>query len=55
MTKQEINELMEFYQVDTLEALIEAQAKHIEKLQSKLQPALWGRDYYFAPQHGRFA
>lgn len=32
-------DLMRFYSVDTLDALIAAQAHHIEKLQSKLQPA----------------
>lgn len=29
-------QLMKFYQVDTLADLIEAQAKHIERLQQKL-------------------
>jgi len=32
-------DLMRFYKVDSADALIAAQADHIEKLQSKLQPA----------------
>jgi len=43
MTKEEIDQLMKFYAVDTLEALVEAQARHVEKLQAKL------------PQTGTFA
>ena len=38
MTREQIEQLMKFYAVDTLEALVEAQARHIEKLQAKLPP-----------------
>jgi hypothetical protein len=41
-------DLMRFYGVDSTDALISAQAQHIEKLQSKLQPAP-----SFAPQRVR--
>lgn len=43
-----VSELMSFYGVDSADALIAAQAEHIEKLQSKLQPAP-----SFAPQRVR--
>ena len=35
----EVVALMRFYSVDSADALIAAQGRHIEKLQSKLQPA----------------
>ena len=38
MTREQIDVLLKFYAVDTLEALVEAQARHIEKLQAKLPP-----------------
>lgn len=34
----EITQLMQFYDVDTIDALVLAQAQHIERLQSKLPP-----------------
>lgn len=34
----EIDELMKFYGVESVEALVSAQARHIEKLQAKLPP-----------------
>lgn len=36
LTKEEIDRMMQFYEVDTLEGLLEAQTYHIEKLQAKL-------------------
>lgn len=36
---EEITKAMAFYNVDTLEALVLAQAHHIEKLQAKLPPS----------------
>jgi hypothetical protein len=36
MTKEEIDQLLRFYSVDTLEGLVEAQAQHVEKLQAKI-------------------
>ena len=36
MTKDEVDTLLRFYAVDTLEGLVEAQAKHVERLQAKL-------------------
>lgn len=33
-------QLFKFYSVDTLEALVEAQASHIERLQSQLPPTI---------------
>lgn len=38
MDAETMRQLMNFYAVDTLEALVEAQARHIEKLQAKLPP-----------------
>ena len=38
MTREQIDVLLKFYAVDTLEALVEAQAHHIEKLQLRLTP-----------------
>ena len=38
MKAEEIKRLLSFYSVDTLEALVEAQASHIERLQEKLPP-----------------
>lgn len=38
MTKEHVDALLKFYQVDTLEGLVEAQAAHIERLQKKLPP-----------------
>lgn len=45
---QPVADLMRFYGVDSTDALISAQAQHVEKLQSKLQPAP-----SFAPQRVR--
>lgn len=50
MDAKDIQDLMRFYAVDTLEALVAAQARHIEKLQSKLPKADSG-----APMRQRFA
>jgi hypothetical protein len=50
MDAKEIEQLMRFYAVDTLEALVEAQASHVEKLQAKLPKADSG-----VPQRQRFA
>lgn len=38
MTKEQVDALLRFYAVDTLEGLVEAQARHVEKLQAKLPP-----------------
>jgi hypothetical protein len=51
MDAKEIEQLMRFYAVDTLEALVEAQATHVEKLQAKLPKADGGAPH----QRQRFA
>ncbi len=38
MTKEDMDRLLKFYAVDSLEALVEAQAHHVERLQAKLPP-----------------
>lgn len=38
--RDERHQLFKFYGVDTMEALVEAQAKHIERLQSQLPPTV---------------
>ena len=40
MTREQVDVLLNFYDVDTLEALVEALAHHIEKLQAKV-PSQW--------------
>ena len=51
MTKSEVDALMRFYAVDTLEGLVEAQAKHVERLQAKLPPMRDERPGY-VPREG---
>jgi len=36
MTKEQVDQLLRFYACDTLEALVDVQALHVERLQEKL-------------------
>ena len=48
---EEAKRLMRFYSVDTLEGLVRAQAEHVERLQTKLQPLRDARPGY-TPREG---